>query len=549
MTTTAETAPVPPRTLRVQTDRLRTPVAAFRAALLVLCLLLACFADGFNAQAVGRLGVVAGAAVVASWVGGRGRAAVGAALLEALITGAFAASSGGARSPLLPYLLAPGLALGLYGGWRYALVGALPPLTGLLSVRFAINPPDDLGEFLTAGGTWVLLASAIGVVAAGARQVTMDETVREDRYVEARALLQQLRQISSGLATGLDATAAASSLLDECLTVVPATRSAVLTGADGEQLVPLAVRGTRRVPWRAPLSAPGPLQTAWQERRAVVDVRAPDRAGRRGGSCLVAVPLLGAEGPFGLVVLELLAGQGQVPVDVRALQRVVDERVLQIESGLLFEELRSSVTLEERDRLARQMHDGMAQDIAFLGYQLDAVRPRVTALDPALGAELTDVRGRLTALISDIRLSITDLRTTVDSERGLGGALSSYVRAIGAGKDTRVNLSLDESSFRLPGETEVLLFQIAQAVAQDLRRHRGGGQLWVTLSTDPPSAALQVEHDGPMHDLRELGLQEHAETVSKMGGRLVLRQGRSGGPRVEVELGGEDGAGHGAAGR
>lgn len=502
-------------------------------------------------RALALLVVLAAAAAVSTWAASRRRAAVATALFECLVTGAVVSGSGGARSPALPYLLAPGLALGLYGGWRAPLVGGVTAAVGLVAVRLGGNPGDGLQEFAVAGGQWVLLAAAVGVVAAGARRVATSDgdDGAQDRYGEARALLQQLREVSTGLPTGLDATAAASALLDACVRVLPAQRAAVLVRTGGEQLVPLAVRGMRRVPWRAPLSAPGPLQTAWQHGEPVVDSRAADRAGRRRGSTLVVLPLPGTGGPVGLAVLEVTDGSSPPAVDVDALLAEVGARALQIETGLLFEELRASVTLEERDRLARQMHDGMAQDIAFLGYQLDAVRGRVTALDPALGAELTDVRSRLTALISDIRLSITDLRTTVDTERGLGGALSSYVRAIGAGKDVTVHLSLQESTFRLPGETEVLLFQVAQAVAQHMRHTREAGQLWVTLTTDPPSAVLQVEHDGPMHDLQGLALQEQEATAARLGGRLVVEQRPDGGPRVVVEFGGDDGAGHRAAGR
>jgi len=184
------------------------------------------------------------------------------------------------------------------------------------------------------------------------------------------------------------------------------------------------------------------------------------------------------------------------------------------------------------------MHDGMAQDIAFLGYQLDALRVRA-ASDPELDAGIVEVRGQLTALISDIRLSITDLRTTVDTERGLGGAITSYVRAIGSGRDLRVHLSLQESTFRLPGDSEVVLFRVVQAMAQDLRRSRQAGQLWVTLTTDPPSASLVVEHDGPMRDLADLDLADHRKAVERAGGTMIVRRGHSGGPCVEVELGGQ----------
>jgi signal transduction histidine kinase len=522
---------------------------AFRGVLLALCAALALLPAGLNAPALARVGVLALVAVVITTVAWRGSAAVGSALLEAAVTGAFVAGSGGPESPLLPYLLAPGLALGLAGGVRASLAGGLIAAASASSVWAAGEGERDLGAFAIATGQWVLLSVAVGVVAAGAVRMTGPGPARaEDRYAEANALLQQLRAVSARLPGGLDAPAAAGALLDRCAEIAPSSRSAVLVQrGGGEQLVPVAVLGTRRVPWRAPLTAPGPLRGAWEDRRPVVDVRRPDRAGRRKGSALAVAPLLNGDGPFGLVVLEAHDPDAFADGRLDAVVEEVGRTALRLETALLFEDVRASVTLEERDRLAKQMHDGMAQDIAYLGYQLDALR--VQAADrPELAAGLSEVRGRLTALISDIRLSITDLRTSVDTERGLGSAISSYVRALGSGRDTTVHLSLQESSFRLSGECEVALFRVVQAVASDMRKGRRPGHLWVTLVTDPPSATLQVEHDGPAGP-ETLDLRAHVEAVERLGGTVTVVAGRSGGPRVVVELGGDDGAGSRAPGR
>lgn len=493
-----------------------------------------------NGPALARTAVLAVGAAVITWGRLPPRATAGAALVEAVVTGTFVASSGGSTSPLLPYLLAPGLALGLSGGVRAVLLGGAATAMSLFAVRAASDTDSEaLREYVAASGQWVLLSVAVGVMAAGARRFSTPPRGEQDRYAEAHALLSQLRAVSARLPGGLDAPSAAAALLERCGELASVQRSAVLVQRGGDQLVPIAVQGTRRVPWRAPLTAPGPLQYAWEDRKPVVDVRKPDTVGRRRGGSLAAVPLLSDDVPFGLVVLESREPDAFADEVLRELGAATEDATLRIETALLFEEVRTTATLEERDRLARQMHDGMAQDIAFLGYQLDALRLQAAG-QPELEAGIADVRGRLTALISDIRLSITDLRTSVDTERGLGGAVSSYLRAIGAGREVAVHLSLQESAFRLPGESEVLLFKVVQAVAQDMRRSRRNAQLWVTLVTEPPSADLKVEHDGPMQSLENLGLTELAAAVEKLGGTLTVRQGRSGGPLVQVDLGGDD---------
>lgn len=138
--------------------------------LLALCLRLAVLPNSFNAAAVARIGVLGLAAGVITWLGWRGTAAAPAALLEAVMAGAFIAGSGGSTSPLLPYLLAPGLVLGLSGGWRAAAGGGGAAPVSMLGVRLASDPTDSLEDFLLATGQWVLLSVAVGVIAAGAHE-------------------------------------------------------------------------------------------------------------------------------------------------------------------------------------------------------------------------------------------------------------------------------------------------------------------------------------------------------------------------------------------
>jgi nitrate/nitrite-specific signal transduction histidine kinase len=109
-------------------------------------------------------------------------------------------------------------------------------------------------------------------------------------------------------------------------------------------------------------------------------------------------------------------------------------------------------------------------------------------------------------------------------------------------------MSLQESAFRLPAEREVALFQIAQIVAQDVRQTGRASNLWVTLSVDPPSALLLVEHDGvagsTANDLAEMG-----GVLGKLGGRLAVEPRPGGGLRVEAVFEGDDDEDQRAAGR
>lgn len=94
----------------------------------------------------------------------------------------------------------------------------------------------------------------------------------------------------------------------------------------------------------------------------------------------------------------------------------------------------------------------------------------------------------------------------------------------------------------------MLLLQVAQAVAQEVRRAGQADNLWVELVVEPPRARLVVEHDGP--DTPLTGLEALAERVHASGGRITVSGRPDRGVRVEALLeGGDDGDDDRDAGR
>ena len=451
-------------------------------------------------------------------------------LWYALACGA-AAWTGEQASPLFLTLLGPPVALAVAGRHR-ALLACTAVGAAALGVAAFVRDVDDPGAFAVTGVQWLLLSLGLGMVTRWGVRLTAVPAVPADDYVEVRALLEQLRNLTRHLPGGLDAASTADALLDRCAPTLGIGRSAVVVKPDHGAFVPLSVRGAARVPWRNPLEGDGPLRRAWDTQEAVIDTRDPDTAGRRKGSTLVAVPLVGSDGPFGLAVFERSNADGFDGDTVATLRECVNEAAGQLETALLFEELKLQVTTEERDRLAREMHDGIAQELASFGYALDDLRVRARAVDAGLAQDVSGVRGRLTELVSDLRLSITDLKTSMRQDRGLGAALGAYLRAVCSGKDVVLTLQLHETAFRLPGDQEVALFKAAQAFAQEARRDPRTRGLVVHLVVDPPSALLSMTCEGGEFDV-ELGAAR--DLLARMGA-VVTTSVPDEPPRLTVEL-------------
>jgi signal transduction histidine kinase len=283
------------------------------------------------------------------------------------------------------------------------------------------------------------------------------------------------------------------------------------------------------------------LRNAWITLQPVIQRRKPDKHGRREGSALAVVPLFGSEAPFGLLVMESRNIDAFTDDQMSAVVLAAARVALRLETALLFDEVRSVATAEERDRLAREIHDGVAQELAFLGYRLDELRLIASKVDADLGTRVSDLRKDITDLISNLRLSITDLKTSVSRDRGLGAALGSYIRAIGTGRPLIVHTSLQESPFRLPPDREVALFQLAQIVAQDVRQSGRAANLWVTLTVDPPSASLVVAHDGAV-DGTGPDVADARAALEELGGSLTVVPRKGGGITVRATFEGEDDA-------
>jgi signal transduction histidine kinase len=450
-----------------------------------------------------------------------------APLLFAELAGCTAAilTTGGGGSPLLPYLLAPLFSLGVMHGNRAVALGAAAAEVALIGVTIlAVDAWTDDGKVLTQ---WAALGLAAGMLGAWARRLK-EEAAHPHRtdYRAARSLLRQLHDLSKRLPGSLDPAAVAGALIEDCRRRAPIGRAAVLTRYETEELVPLSVWGSDRIPWPEHLDRPSPLWEAVSTGATVH--RQPS---------LVFIPLGSETRPTGVLVAETTNTVCWQPDEIADLEAVVAQHELRLETALLFAGLRHTATLEERERLAREMHNGVAQDLASFGFELDALRMTLRGCAPDLADEVLTLRGRLTQMIQEIRYSISDLRTTVGPERGLGAALSTHLQTVGSTGGVAVHLSLRESPLRLPAEQEMNLFRIVQDFLTHARKHCGAHNMWASLGTDPPKAALELAHDGTVdskHDCDHVSrLHEH---VRHLDAHVDWTARPGGGERTRIQL-------------
>jgi signal transduction histidine kinase len=436
-----------------------------------------------------------------------------AAVLAALVITVVA----GAPVPLLPYLLAPVIDAGLVGGLVTAITASGLAAGAELAVSVA-NGRDDLGLAIASSSQWVLFTVAVGALAAWVRRLQRRPGPQPDpSYAAAYRLLSQLRLVSRQLAGGLDPVSLAQALLQTLHGSLQFDRAVCLArGGDGGRLVPLAYHGVSAADWAATLDAAGELTEAWIEGHPVAVSHRFD--GSPGGAAAVVLRM--GVRTFGIVAFEWDAR----PPDRAALVAVepaVTEASLRLETALLFSDIRTIATAEERRRVAREIHDGIAQELASLGYVIDDLTAR--AGDNGLGDDLRTLRRELSRVVGELRLSIFDLRTEVRDAGGLGTAITDYVQQVGATSNLRVHIVLDEAPTRLPMDTETELLRVVQEAVTNARKHSRAENLWVSCTINPPDARISIEDDGVgLGQARSdsYGLMIMRERAERVGGTL-----------------------------
>lgn len=450
--------------------------------------------------------------------------------VESLVASLVISTSNSYDASLLPYLVAPALSAGLIGGWSLAIITSGATIAGLLLPR-ALGAESLAGsEYIVDAVQWSLLSLAVGLLAAWVRRIQSQAPSDEHSYGEAVRLLVQLRDISRELSGGLDAVSLGQTLLDELRTTHGVTRGWVMGYRSGGSLTPIAFGPGQDAGVLVDLTA-HPDWRAVQEQRTAQAATSPLSTDPSMSGALI--PLRVRDDIVGLVAVER-RGQDWPVSELVAVERMVDTFAIRLDAAQLFDEVRNLATAEERQRLAREIHDGVAQEVASLGYLIDDVQ----AHSPVeMRPQLSAIRDELTRIVSELRLSIFDLRREIGPGASLTTVLADHARHVGESAGIAVHLELSESPARLRPAVESELLRIAQEAIANARRHSRARNLWVTCLVDSPDVFLRVEDDGrgmlpSRNDSFGLAImQERAERVA-CSLKITARPG--GGTTVEV---------------
>jgi signal transduction histidine kinase len=211
----------------------------------------------------------------------------------------------------------------------------------------------------------------------------------------------------------------------------------------------------------------------------------------------------------------------------------------------LSDQVRALSVLEERNRLARELHDGVKQHLFSLSMTASALQDRQQADPNCMAPDLAEMIGqiKLTAQTAqrEMTLLIEGLRPASLQEHGLGQALNDYCLLFGAREHLLIYLDAQGSDNLLSPSVAEALYIITQEALANVARHARATRIDVKLRVIPEQVTLTVRDNGAGFDQSQprqgLGVSNMHERLLALGGRLTIRSEMGHGTLVTAEIG------------
>ena len=205
---------------------------------------------------------------------------------------------------------------------------------------------------------------------------------------------------------------------------------------------------------------------------------------------------------------------------------------------------RFALVLEERTRIAREIHDTLAQGFVGLSSQLDAVAVQMQGQGTEACNRLETAQKMARHSLTEARRSVMDLRDPELQDRDLGSAIQSAVRRWRMNGSIPIHVNIAGDAVDLPAEVQQHVLRIAQEAVANALKHSRARDIAIDLQVEPSQLVLTVRDDGRGFGIEAmlspeeghfglLGMRERAE---RLGGKLDLSSAPETGTAVSVRV-------------
>jgi signal transduction histidine kinase len=211
-----------------------------------------------------------------------------------------------------------------------------------------------------------------------------------------------------------------------------------------------------------------------------------------------------------------------------------------VENARLFAAAQDTAALEERQRLARELHDSVSQALYGIILGTDAARTLLVQDPDRVTEPLDYVLSLAKAGLAEMRALIFELRPESLATEGLTAALEKQAALVQARHELAVHATLcDEPD--APVEVKEALYRVAQEALNNTVKHAQAERVELHLEQEADEILLEVYDDGKGFDAAgsfpgHLGLKSMRERVAHMGGRLWIESAPGEGSRIRVRI-------------
>ncbi|MDY6834375.1 MAG: cache domain-containing protein [Chloroflexota bacterium] len=256
----------------------------------------------------------------------------------------------------------------------------------------------------------------------------------------------------------------------------------------------------------------------------------------------LAVPIKIGEDTVGVLDLEEARINAFDELDVFTAQTLSDQLAVAIKNARLYEQAQELATVEERQRLARELHDAVTQTL-FSASLIAEVIPRLMEKKPEEGQRrLEELRQLTRGALAEMRMLLLELRPAALTEVGLEDLLRHLTDAI-TGRSTGLIATLTvEGEGKLPSDVQTTMYRIAQESLNNVSKHSEATEVVVILLIQPESVELNIRDNGSGFDPNDvsaghLGLGIMHERAKDVGAALEVKSKVGQGTEVRVRWG------------
>ncbi|MCU1449035.1 MAG: ATPase [Acidimicrobiales bacterium] len=454
------------------------------------------------------------------------------------------ALTGRGDSPFLLATLPTMLMVGV--GWGYA-AGLTAAGAAVVTMGVAEMVGDtwpNSSQFAAEASVILVLTTLIGAVA---RRITLEGEDRKKRTADelgrmstANDLLLSLHSVAQTLPASLDLGEVMASTKGRLRDLFDHDSATILVHDEptGAWRVELA-EGVRLPSTLADTDLPPLLREVADTRRTIVvrDLLSPPARGCAplSRSALFA-PLIARDAVVGLVAIEKAEPARYTEEDEALLAELVEPLALAVDNAMWFARLRTVGAEAERSRIARDLHDRLAQSLVYVGFELERI-DQSQGGDTELGALRDIVRG----VVSELRETLYQLRAIVSEEEALDAVAAGYVERFVQRTGIPVSFTSNSEGRRLPLRVEQELWRMLQEALTNVERHSQAQHASVSWQIVGNRAELEIRDDGrgfKVHQVarERFGLVGMGERADGIGAHLTIDSEPGAGTRVLVEV-------------